>query len=179
MLHLLPLWKVVAEPVIRKGAKPIIFSSLTLVHIGQILVKAEKVVFSFSSQNTGWENAGKEEKLHFFLFSLCWEDRSSFPSEKMRYSHKRWVGFDNANYASQLYIFSSLTGIDNDILNKIQKKNICVHEEKVNRGSLWVWKANEKSCLDIYISISHAVMLLFAIFLTVPFFSNNAFYRGI
>lgn len=100
----------------------------------------------------------------------------------MRYSHKRWVGFDNANYGSQLYIFSSLTGIDNDIFNKIQKKNICVHEEKVHRGSLWVWKVNKKSSLDRHISISHAEMLLFAVFLTVPFFfffSPNVFYRGI
>lgn len=71
MLQFLQLWRVVAEPVIRNATESNILSSLTLICLGQVLIKADEVIFPFSSQTTGEEkNQGEGEKLHFIFFPL-------------------------------------------------------------------------------------------------------------
>lgn len=70
MLHFLHLCGVAAGPVIRNAAKSNILSSLTLIHIGQVLIQADEVFFSFSSQTTGGKKKirAKEKSSIFFLW---------------------------------------------------------------------------------------------------------------
>lgn len=55
---------------IRNAAKSNIISSFTLIHIGQVLVKADEVIFSFGSQTTGEKKkSGQRRKVAFFFFA--------------------------------------------------------------------------------------------------------------